>query len=107
MTTDDLARSNAFRTGLAYLETGYFWECHEVLEAVWLACPDGTDQKRFVQALIQLANAHLKHRMQRPNAVRRLCAIVRELLAGMEPEQVMGLRVDHVLGAVRRLEREL
>ena len=32
--------SPAMRAGLDYLHAGYFWECHEVLEAVWLALPD-------------------------------------------------------------------
>ncbi|MEM9638529.1 MAG: DUF309 domain-containing protein, partial [Pseudomonadota bacterium] len=27
----------AFQTGLAYFGAGFFWECHEVLEAVWMS----------------------------------------------------------------------
>lgn len=70
-----LARSRAFEVGLAYLEAGYFWECHEVLEAVWMALPEGTPERSLVQAIIQLANARLKLRMQRPKATARLCDI--------------------------------
>ena len=31
--------TQAWQVGLAYLHAGYFWECHEVLEAVWLSLP--------------------------------------------------------------------
>ncbi len=67
--------SDAWRAGRQFLDTGYFWEAHEVWEAVWMALPDGSDEKRLVQGMIQLANAELKRRMGRPGAVRRLCGI--------------------------------
>lgn len=67
--------SDAWRAGLQFLETKYFWEAHEVWEAVWMALPEGSEEKRLVQGMIQLANAELKHRMQRPRAVMRLCDI--------------------------------
>ena len=72
MEPDELQQSRAFRAGLRYLETGFFWECHEVLEAVWMAAPDGSSEKEMVQALIQLANARLKIVMKRPRAALRL-----------------------------------
>ncbi|MEW9918348.1 DUF309 domain-containing protein [Marimonas sp. MJW-29] len=75
---DALADTSAFRAGLAYLEAGYFWECHEVLEAVWMRTPPGTEEREMVQALIQLANARLKLRMDRPKAAMRLCDMVEE-----------------------------
>ena len=72
-----LQDSDAWKAGLAYLDEGYFWECHEVLEAVWLQTPDGSAEREMVQAIIQLANARLKLRMDRPRAAARLCAMVR------------------------------
>jgi len=47
-----LAASQAFRIGLDWLDTGYCWEAHEVLEPVWMACPDGGAERALVQALI-------------------------------------------------------
>lgn len=65
--------SPAMRAGLDYLHAGYFWECHEVLEAVWLALPDPSSERHMVQAVIQLANARLKLAMVGPRP-RCVCA---------------------------------
>ena len=78
-------RATALAAGLHYFEQGYFWECHEVLEAVWMDCPDPSPDRILVQAIIQLANARLKLAMNRPKAARRLCAIVDDLLSELEP----------------------
>ncbi|MCC5987981.1 MAG: DUF309 domain-containing protein [Pararhodobacter sp.] len=81
MSAEALAFSAAFRAGIFYLEKGYFWEAHEVLEPVWMALPHGASERHFLQALIQLANARLKARMGRPRAVARLGAMVLRHLA--------------------------
>lgn len=64
------------------METGYFWEAHEVWEPVWMALPAGAAERALAQATIQLANASLKARMGRPRAVSRLCDIAQALLDG-------------------------
>lgn len=69
-----LAQSDAYSVGAAYLQEGYYWECHEVLEAVWMALPEGADRS-LVQGVIQLANARLKLCMGKPRAALRLCEI--------------------------------
>ena len=76
MSAGALARSPAFRAGLRYLQAGYYWEAHELLEPVWMALEAGTAERHCLQALIQLANARLKARMGKPRAVARLGAIV-------------------------------
>ncbi|MDE4173767.1 DUF309 domain-containing protein [Phaeobacter sp. PT47_59] len=78
--------SDAWRAGLQFLETGYFWEAHEVWEAVWMALPEGTEARRLVQGMIQLANAELKQVMQRPKASLRLCEIALTHLQGLDPD---------------------
>lgn len=105
MTVDALAECAAFKHGLHYLEQGYFWEAHEVLEPVWMALPDG-DARRFTQGLIQLANALLKARMDRPKAALRLCAMARELMAGAS-EAVMGVPGEKYLGQIDQMENRL
>ncbi len=72
----DPLNSPAMRIGLYYFHEGYFWECHEVLEAVWLALPDPSAERQMVQAVIQLANACLKLEMGKRRAAERLCDIV-------------------------------
>lgn len=75
-----LLRCDAFHIGIEYVAKGYYWEAHEVLEAVWLALPANSLERFGVQGIIQLANAHLKMRMKRPKAARRLCDIAENLL---------------------------
>jgi hypothetical protein len=76
-----LAASVSWTTGRDFLRAGYFWEAHEVLEALWLACPPNCAERLSVQAAIQLANAGLKARMGRAGASARLFGIARALAA--------------------------
>lgn len=73
MTPEALAQSDAWKAGWQYLETGFFWEAHELFEPVWMALPPNSRERTFVQGAIQIANAALKARMGRPRAVLRLC----------------------------------
>jgi hypothetical protein len=66
------ARHPALRYGIALNDAGYFWEAQEVLEAVWAASPQGGRERILLRACIQVANANLKLRMQRPHATARL-----------------------------------
>jgi len=64
----------ALRHGLALNDAGFFWECHEILEAVWMAAPQGGRDRILLRACIQIANANLKWKMQRAAAAARLDA---------------------------------
>lgn len=81
MTVAALAKTAAFRAGFRYHDAGFYWEAHEAWEPVWQALPPNSAERQFVQALIQLANAELKLRMNRPRAARRLCVIAARHLA--------------------------
>jgi len=102
---DELANCDAFKHGLMYLEEGYFWEAHEVFEPVWMALPTDSEERRFVQGLIQLANASLKANMERPKAVHRLCPIARELLLSAGAQQsIMNVDRNNFLRQIEALE---
>ena len=104
----DLHRTHAFQVGCAYLDQGYYWECHEVLEAVWLCTGDPSPERDMVQALIQLANARLKLRMRKPNAARRLCDMVEAHLARCAGVNlVLGLSVVQVQAWVDETRRQV
>src|ERR1700742_5257553 len=66
------ARHPALRYGIALNDAGYFWEAQEVLEAVWAAAPQRGRERILLRACIQIANANLKLRMQKPHATARL-----------------------------------
>ncbi|KIN62375.1 DUF309 domain containing protein [Sulfitobacter noctilucicola] len=105
---EDLHQTDAFKTGLLYLKGGYFWECHEVLEAVWMQTPPASVEREMVQSLIQLANARLKILMGRPDAARRLCVMVDEHLQRcMPPQPILGLATEEVRGWLNAVRREL
>lgn len=101
----DLHQTQAWQAGLAYFEAGFFWECHEVLEAVWLRTPDPSAERDMVQAIIQLANARLKLLMKRPRATLRLCEMVRVHLARCPQEDpTLGMSVRELIPLVRDTE---
>lgn len=107
MEPDAIQDTAAFRAGLAYLDAGYFWECHEVLEAVWMVLPEDSDARHMMQALIQFANARLKARMQRPNAVRRLCdRVTGHLDAIAQSGPILGLSPEAVRADTTKLRSE-
>ncbi len=104
---DQLMETPAWIAGLSYLEEGFFWEAHEVLEPVWMALPLGSDAREMAQALIQLANACLKREMNRPQAVLRICDMVRAHLDRIEVAAVMGQSVADLRETVRALENQI
>ena len=104
MSPTQLAQSEAFCTGLYYFRSGYFWEAHELFEPVWMALEEGSDDRRFLQALIQLANAQLKIKMQRPKAAKRLCMMVRDLLTTLTATRLMGQEISQIVECLEAVE---
>jgi hypothetical protein len=98
---DQLHRTKAFIAGRYYYDTGFFWESHEVLEAVWVQTRDPSPERDMVLALIQLANARLKVLMLQPRAAWRLCDMVETHLSRCPTDRaVLGLQVSEVLAMV-------
>ncbi len=92
----------AYLYGCDLYNHGYWWEAHEAWESVWLDSR-GPVQRRYLQGLIQVANAHLKLEMGRPRAVARLR---REYLDHLSPaaalDRYMGNPLSDWLPAVAR-----
>ncbi len=107
LSINELALTKAFQYGLSYLEHGYYWEAHEVLEPIWLNLPTNCVEKKFVQGLIQTANACLKLRMQRPKAATRLCVISRQLLTACEAATCMGVNRSDIVAIIENLEQQI
>jgi uncharacterized protein len=94
----------AYRYGAALCLNSFFWEAHEVWEAVWLACPPNSRERRLLRALIQVANALLKAKMGRRNAARRLleeaAALVEECRIGQPEPELMGIDLRDLSRAI-------
>ena len=58
--------------GIDLFNEGYWWECHEVMEALWHVAGLGTPAGHVLQAVIQCAAAHLKMRTSQLRGARRL-----------------------------------
>ena len=87
---DVLAASHAWTAGRTFLAHGQYWEAHEVLEALWLACPPNSAERLGVQGVIQLANAGLKARMGRKAAALRLLDRARALAGEARARRARG-----------------
>ncbi len=103
-TVAELADCAAFRTGLRYIDAGFYWEAHELLEPVWMALPKAGADRRLVQGLIQLANGFLKLRMDRANAALRLARIARDLIPDPEAGMLMTIDLNEMHRRIDSLE---
>jgi predicted metal-dependent hydrolase len=86
-------RSQTYRFAVDLFNHGYWWECHEAFEALWIGAGRKGRQADFLKGLIQVAAAHLKHASGKPDAARRLAerGLARLARAG---GTYMGLEVD-------------
>jgi predicted metal-dependent hydrolase len=85
MRHEDWQDNAAYLYGHDLLGAGFFWEAHEVWEAVWLSCLPNSVEKLLLRMLIQQANGRLKLAMGRYRAAERLAAeveVLRSELAG-------------------------
>ncbi|MEW5420527.1 DUF309 domain-containing protein [Amorphus sp. 3PC139-8] len=103
--------NEAWLAGFRLYRAGYFWEAHEVWEPVWMGARPNSAERALAQGVIQLANACLKLRMERPKAAARLVALAGECLAdatsGGQAREVMGLDMVALRTAITRFAGEL
>ena len=102
-----LAQSRAFCVGLTYLKAGFYWEAHEVFEPVWIALPNPSRERQFVQGLIQIANGFLKVKMERPKAAARLEGIARQLVLEEWEDTIMGVDKGEIRAMIDSLNDEI
>lgn len=114
MTPDELAKSPAWAAALYWARRGYYWEAHEMAEALWSVLPEAAPERDFLRAFIQMVNAGLKRRMGRPKAAARICALGATILSGLaRREQYLGIDLvwleqefaSHAKAANQELER--
>lgn len=106
---EDLGDTRAFKAGRAFYRHGYYWECYQVLDPVWMQTRDPSPERDVVLAFIQLANARLKLLSNRPHAAWRLCDMVEAHLSRCPKDRpVLGLQVTELMdecAAARRLAK--
>lgn len=90
--------------GIALFNRGEFFDCHEVLEALWLE--SSGERKKFLQGLIQVAVAlhHLRNRNR--VGAERLLAAGMEKLTEYAPEDER-IDVNALLAALAPLRNQI
>lgn len=106
MTPEELAATDAWQSGQGYFRAGFFWEAHEVWEPVWIALPPNSKERLVAQAAIQLANAGLKLRMEKPKAAARLCDEAEAYVFGFQGE-IMSLSMSWFADQLEMLRAEI
>jgi hypothetical protein len=94
------SRNESYLYGVDLYNLGYWWECHEVLEALWHLAGRKTPSARFLQALIQIAAGNLKRALGSEEAAQNLW---RRGVEGLEPLKpvYMGIEIEPFAGDVR------
>jgi hypothetical protein len=100
-TPEDWRKSQDYLYGIDLYNYGYWWECHEVFEALWHAAGHKSEPGNFFQALIQVAAANLKRSQGQMKAAQRLCHAGLARLKQVPPDY-MGMQVAGFAGEVRR-----
>lgn len=107
VTEDATAPENqAWLFGLELLASGFYWECHEVLEIVWLRARPNSRARAAVQGVIQIANAALKLEMHKPKAASRLASIAElhfEDACRADKQLAMGLKYGQIQSALMQI----
>lgn len=98
---DQWQSSEDYRYGIDLYNHGYWWESHEVFEALWNSAGRRSEQGNFFQALIQLAAANLKRFMDNRKAAQNL---LQRGLVRLEqtPDFYMGMDVARLTEEVRQ-----
>ncbi len=99
------ARSGDYLHGVDLFNHGYYWESHEVFEALWNAFGPRTPEGLFFQGLVQIAAAHLKRAQGQERGAR---ALARRGVANLSvlSGRRFGLDVERFAGATRRYFEE-
>jgi hypothetical protein len=100
---DDWAGCREYLYGIDLFNRGYYWEAHEVWEALWHACGRRGVTADFLKGLIRLAAAGVKGREGRPEGVRSHGRAARRLFEQVARERgpalpcYLGLSLDGLI----------
>jgi hypothetical protein len=92
-------RSDVYLRGIDLFNHGYFWESHEVFEALWHGAGRRGPEAAFFQGLVQLAASELKRCLGRDDAARGLAERALGRLAPL-PSPWFGLDLHALAGEV-------
>ena len=104
------AGSPEFLQAIDLFNYGYYWEAHEVWEALWIACGRSGSTADFLKGLIKLAAAGVKAREGKPGGVRRHAERAAELFEqtarATGTHAILGLEVGRLVAAANEIASE-
>ncbi len=104
-----LSHGETYLYGVDLFNFGYFWECHEAWEKIWLTLKKEAKYHLFFQGLILVAAGFLKEKMQQSNSAKKLFDTAHHKLAKLNTlllNQKIIFRLD-VLNWMHKLEHHL
>ena len=99
-TPDQWKTLEAYLRGIDLFNRFYFWEAHEIWEALWKHHPPRADPARFVQGLINTAASFLKLHMKEISSSQKLWRAASDQLTPFRNHRWMGMDVDRFLNEV-------
>ena len=90
ISNEELANCIAWHIGQLFFREEYYWEAHEVWEAVWILLDQESAPRALVRSLIQLTNAGLKGKMGREKAQTRLLDLAKAACPDFNSPKIMG-----------------
>lgn len=93
----------AYLFGVDLANRAYWWESHELWEALWHHVPPECTQAQFLQGLIQVSAANIGRFLGRPDGPRRLTGEAAGRLESVAArhDRYMGLELRPYIDAVR------
>lgn len=92
--------NEAYLFGVDLYNFAYWWESHELWEALWHLTGHAGTEAQFLQGLIQVAAANIQRHLSKPDGPKRLAGEAVDRLRDV-PETYMGLHVPGYIEAVR------
>jgi len=99
-TPDQWKTLEAYLRGVDLFNRFYFWEAHEVWEALWKSHPPQADPAQFIQGLINIAASFLKLHMQEAAPARKLWRAASDQLSRFRDQHRMGIDVARLIGKI-------
>ena len=98
--SDEASKNVPWLYGTRLFKSGFFWEAHEVWEAVWLRAAPNSRERFLLQGMIHLTNAFLKQKCGQVKAAQRLKTLAEECFVrafqGAKGLSVMGVDFQEV-----------
>ncbi len=109
-TVDDLTYTPAMQIALIAMKRRYYWEAHELLEALWLSAPPSSAEQILLKSLIQYANAGLKARLDKASAAQKIFHLAHQAKTAsyrLKPRIIMHLTEEFIQEIEDQIQKEL